>query len=637
MYGRQRIFSYTIELYPPETPTVWGDHYPPDETIAGATAHNRSALIYFLSTAGCPYAVIGKTVQNCGPFFDDTEIPRGWVVNPDGNDTARSTSRFVRGNPSPTNALAGGCSRTAPSGRYAFVTGASAGSTANTYDLDGQTTIESVPIALPATPGALTFSYVWSHGPSSAADFFRLYVEDEAGTKHLVWHVDGTASTVGASWHQARIGLADYAGQKIRRCSGERRRTRQPGRGAGGRHPGGAAFVGPAAHRIAPALAGPASREPHRALGRQEPQPRRPDAAGSPEGEAMRRTRFHRPDPTGRRGRLALGLSGAALAIFLTATPALACGGLIGPNGAVNLLRTTTFAGYHDGVEHYVTAFQFAGGGGAFGSITPLPGIPTSVEKGGDWTLQRLSARRTRSFLEASPAARRADAAGAVEELMNVKIDALDITVLKGGADDIGAVGDGPRLPAPARRAGGPRLLRAAEPDLPRRGVRRRCGRRRAASRSATARRSTSRSRREPVGAAPDPRPGQDRRRTRRGRRLPPDRSAPGAAAGRRPGRTASAWTRASGVGRPARRPPLRSRDGLDPASRLADEGRGRRDGARSSTTTSRSTPPAPGSAVAVAAGLALPSEAPVRDAGRPEPSVDRRSPSSASGSSAWD
>ena len=70
--------------------------------------------------------------------------------------------------------------------------------------------------------------------------------------------------------------------------------------------------------------------------------------------------------------------------------PALACGGLIGPNGAVNLLRTTTFAGYHDGEEHYVTAFQFAGGGGAFGSLTPLPGVPSKVEKGGDWTLQRL-------------------------------------------------------------------------------------------------------------------------------------------------------------------------------------------------------------------------------------------------------
>ena len=88
--------------------------------------------------------------------------------------------------------------------------------------------------------------------------------------------------------------------------------------------------------------------------------------------------------------RLGIILPATLLGLLLTAGPALACGGLIGPNGAVNLLRTTTFAGYHDGVEHYVTSFQFAGGGGAFGSITPLPAVPTSVEKGGDWTLQRL-------------------------------------------------------------------------------------------------------------------------------------------------------------------------------------------------------------------------------------------------------
>ena len=90
-----------------------------------------------------------------------------------------------------------------------------------------------------------------------------------------------------------------------------------------------------------------------------------------------------RRPPVGRR-------RAALLVVAVTAAPALACGGLIGPNGAVNLLRTTTLAAYHDGEEHYVTAFQFAGGGGAFGSLTPLPGVPSSVEKGGDWTLQRL-------------------------------------------------------------------------------------------------------------------------------------------------------------------------------------------------------------------------------------------------------
>jgi hypothetical protein len=137
-------------------------------------------------------------------------------------------------------------------------------------------------------------------------------------------------------------------------------------------------------------------------------------------------------------GRLGIGIPAAVLGMLLAVTPVLACGGLIGPNGAVNLLRTTTMAGYHDGIEHYVTAFQFAGGGGAFGSITPLPGIPSSVEKGGDWTLQRLVRETSPIQLDSLERAAVPSAAGA-QEIMKVKIDALDITVLKGGAADIGA------------------------------------------------------------------------------------------------------------------------------------------------------------------------------------------------------
>jgi hypothetical protein len=138
------------------------------------------------------------------------------------------------------------------------------------------------------------------------------------------------------------------------------------------------------------------------------------------------------------------------MAIILVAGPTLACGGLIGPNGAVNLLRTTTFAGYHDGVEHYVTAFQFQGGGGAFGSITPLPGVPSSVEKGGDWTLQRLI-RETEPVRREAVAFDAAAASGA-QVLMQVKIDALDVTVLQGGAADVGkwAEDHGFRLPPDA-------------------------------------------------------------------------------------------------------------------------------------------------------------------------------------------
>jgi hypothetical protein len=152
------------------------------------------------------------------------------------------------------------------------------------------------------------------------------------------------------------------------------------------------------------------------------------------------------------RRRLPVALTGAALAVLLLAAPTLACGGLIGPNGAVNLLRTTTFAGYHEGVEHYITSFEFAGGGGAFGSLTPLPGVPTTVEKGGDWTLQRL-VRETNPpsafFGEAQTLSGSRDSA---QVLMEVQIDALDITVLKGGAAEVGqwASDNGFRLPPDA-------------------------------------------------------------------------------------------------------------------------------------------------------------------------------------------
>jgi len=140
------------------------------------------------------------------------------------------------------------------------------------------------------------------------------------------------------------------------------------------------------------------------------------------------------------------------MALLLVAGPSLACGGLIGPNGAVNLLRTTTFAGYHDGVEHYVTAFSFQGGGGAFGSITPLPGVPSSVEKGGDWTLQRLIRETDPPAPEALFDRLSAASASGAEVLMQVQIDALDVTVLKGGAADVGqwAAKNGFRLPPDA-------------------------------------------------------------------------------------------------------------------------------------------------------------------------------------------
>ncbi|HKW78321.1 MAG TPA: DUF2330 domain-containing protein [Candidatus Limnocylindria bacterium] len=150
--------------------------------------------------------------------------------------------------------------------------------------------------------------------------------------------------------------------------------------------------------------------------------------------------------------RFLLAVPALALALVLGSTPAYACGGLIGPNGAVLLTRTTTFAGYHAGVEHYVTAFSYAGGGGAFGSLTPLPGVPSDVERGGDWTLQRL-VRETSPILKFAPTLLgAASARDAVQVLLEKRIDALDITVLKGGGAAVGdwAKEHGFRLPPDA-------------------------------------------------------------------------------------------------------------------------------------------------------------------------------------------
>jgi hypothetical protein len=135
-----------------------------------------------------------------------------------------------------------------------------------------------------------------------------------------------------------------------------------------------------------------------------------------------------------------------------TAAPALACGGLIGPNGTVSLGRTTTLAGYHAGVEHYVTSFTFEGAGGAFGSLVPLPGVPSDVARGGDWTLQRL-VRETRPQPRFAAQAAAGDAvATSAQVILQTRIDALDITVLKGGGASVGkwAADNGFRLPPDA-------------------------------------------------------------------------------------------------------------------------------------------------------------------------------------------
>jgi len=141
-----------------------------------------------------------------------------------------------------------------------------------------------------------------------------------------------------------------------------------------------------------------------------------------------------------RRWMAMVGIAATALiAAGIDAGPASACAGLVTPGGNVRLVRTGTLAAYHAGLEHYITSFRFEGGGAEFGSIVPLPGIPTNIERGGDWTLQRLdrevNPRIAVNGTAASSGAQPQAAAVVVEEK---KIDALDITILKGGGASVG-------------------------------------------------------------------------------------------------------------------------------------------------------------------------------------------------------
>jgi len=119
------------------------------------------------------------------------------------------------------------------------------------------------------------------------------------------------------------------------------------------------------------------------------------------------------------------------------ALPALACGSLVAPNGAIRLARATTLVAWHDGVEHYLTAFTYQGDVSSLGWIVPLPAVPTKIEEGGAWSLQRLQ-RETHPQLtvDLDHSVVKATAPSA-EVLQQVQVEALDISVLRGSGQEV--------------------------------------------------------------------------------------------------------------------------------------------------------------------------------------------------------
>ncbi len=210
-YGVYRIFAYTIEM------SVKA--YPDDSKIASETGRNKNAVLYLLERAWCPLGALGVAVRTarCGAFDDDLEVSRGWALNPDGTDTAGVDARFSRGNPEPTSRSGPKQLGTTPSGSRAWVTGALAGLTANSHDLDGRTSVRSPAIQLPSALGQrLTFRYVFAHdAASSSADSLQAIVE-VGSVQTVVWSRVGTAVDVDGAWRNVSISMDAFAGQTVR-------------------------------------------------------------------------------------------------------------------------------------------------------------------------------------------------------------------------------------------------------------------------------------------------------------------------------------------------------------------------------------------------------------------------------------
>ncbi len=125
----------------------------------------------------------------------------------------------------------------------------------------------------------------------------------------------------------------------------------------------------------------------------------------------------------------------ALVLLVLGSGAAFACGGLVAPGHAEVLRKATTLSAWHNGYEHYVTGFQFGGTASSFGYIIPLPGVPVKIEKGGGWTLERLESEiRPVRFAEVQALSA---AAKDVEVLQQIRIEALDITIVRGGGADV--------------------------------------------------------------------------------------------------------------------------------------------------------------------------------------------------------
>ena len=234
-YGVYRIFTYTFEM------SVVA--YPDDSLIEAETGRNKEAALYVMERAWCPLSVLGAPVRTarCGAFDDDLEVYSGWIVNPDGTDTAPASARWVRADPAATSSNGPKQLGTTPSGTEGLRDGR-----ARPAPRRPRTISTGEP------PSGRRRS---SCRPRRAAPDVRLLVRAQRRLdrgrlppclgrprrRHRVPSSRSSAAPVDVdgAWRTASVSLDAFAGpDRPSPVRGGRRRCAQPGRGPARRHPG---------------------------------------------------------------------------------------------------------------------------------------------------------------------------------------------------------------------------------------------------------------------------------------------------------------------------------------------------------------------------------------------------------------
>jgi aminopeptidase S len=180
-----------------------------NDTALDRNSDAIASTVWALASASEPPP--GDTV-----YSDTFETATGWTANAAATDTATS-GRFERGDPGATSSGVATQLGTTVSGSFDLVTGATAGASAGTNDVDGgTTTIRSPAITLPT--GALTLSFSWylAHlNNATSGDYFRVSVVTGTAAT-TVFSQAGAASNRAAAWQTATVNLSAYAGQSVR-------------------------------------------------------------------------------------------------------------------------------------------------------------------------------------------------------------------------------------------------------------------------------------------------------------------------------------------------------------------------------------------------------------------------------------